>query len=50
MDAANEDDDNDDDHNDDDDDEQDEDWNYHNLANFQARRSRLCMVIDLNNT
>ena len=37
MDAANED----DEHDDDDD---------HNLANFQARRSRLCMVIDLNNT
>ena len=44
MDAANEDDDNDDDDNND-----DEDWNCLNLANFQARRSRLCMVIDLNN-
>ena len=48
MDDANED----DDHNDDDDDDEhdDEDWNCHNLANFQARRSILCMVIDLNNT
>ena len=34
----------DDHHNDDDDDEHDEDQNCHNSANFQARRSRFCMV------
>ena len=50
MDAANEDDHN-DDHNYDDVDEHDhEDRNCHNLANFQVRRSRFCMVLDLNNT
>ena len=45
-DAANEGDDNDDDdhHNDDDDEHDDEDQNCHNLTNFQARRSRFCMV------
>ena len=48
MDVANEDDHIDDD---DDDDEHDhEDRNCHNLANFQVRRSRFCMVLDLNNT
>ena len=50
MDAANEDDEHDDDDDHNDDEHDDEDWNCHNLANFQARRSRLCMVIDLNNT
>ena len=44
MDAANEDDDNDDDDDNNDDEHDDEDWNCHNLANFQARRLRFCMV------
>ena len=41
------------DENDDDDydnEHNDEDQNCHNSANFQARRSRFCMVIDLHNT
>ena len=51
MDVANEDDHDDDHIDDDDDDEHDhEDQNCHNLANFQVRRSRFCMDIDLNNT
>ena len=41
---------NDDDYNDDDDEHNDEDQNCHNSANFQARRSRFCMVIGLHNT
>ena len=48
KDAANEDDGDDDYH--DDDEHDDEDQNCHKLANFQARKSRICMVIDLNNT
>ena len=50
MDAANGDNEHDDDDDHNDDEHDDEDWNCHNLPNFQARRSRLCMVIDLNNT
>ena len=42
------DDDNDDDNDAGDDDENDQ--NGHNLVNFQARISRFCMVVDLNNT
>ena len=33
-----------DDYDDDDDEHNDEDQNCHNSANFQARRSRFCMV------
>ena len=49
KDAANEDDGNDDDdhHHYDDDEHDDKDQNCHKLANFQARKSRICMVIDL---
>ena len=43
------DDENDDDDNDDDVEHNDEDQNCHNSDNFQARRSRFCMVIDLHN-
>ena len=42
--------DDDDDDNDDDDEYNDEDQNCHSSDNFQARRSRFCMVIDLHNT
>ena len=42
--------DNDDDNDDDDDEHNGEDQNGHNSDNFQARKSRFCMVIDLNNT
>ena len=45
--------DHDNDENDDDDydnEHNDEDQNCHNSANFQARRSRFCMVWNLNNT
>ena len=49
KDAANKDDD-DDDHNDDDDDDDNKDQNSQNSANFKARRSRFCMLSDLNNT
>ena len=46
-----EDDDNDENDDDDDDDKHyDEDQNCHNLDNFQAWRSRFCIVIDLHNT
>ena len=37
----------DDDDDDDDGEHNDEDQNCHNSDNFQARRSRFCMVIDL---
>ena len=46
-------DDNDDDNNDDSDDDNEHDDEYqicNNSANFQARSSRFCMVIDLDNT
>ena len=51
MDGIINDDDNDDHdhHNDDDDEHDDEDQIRNNLANFQARKSRFCMVIVLNN-
>ena len=38
-----------DDHTDDDDEHNDEDQNCQNSDNFQARRSRFCMVINLHN-
>ena len=34
----------------DDDDKDDENQNGHNLANFEAKTSRFCMVIDINDT
>jgi len=37
------------DNNDDDDEHDDEDQNCHNSANFLARRSRFCILIDLHN-
>ena len=40
----------DDDDSDDDDELDDEDQNANNSANFQARSSRFCMIIDLDNT
>ena len=42
--------DDDDDDNDNYDEHNDEDQKCHNWDNFQARRSRFCMVIDLHNT
>ena len=46
--ADDEGDENDDDDNDDDDEHNDEDQNCHNSDNFQARMSRFCMGMDLN--